>query len=72
MSPKMKRRNRHNRLKRIHTQRRENSMFYAHGDIPASAVMVATCTCGSTAFSRTLDPDFHTNFDFAHAYCDLD
>ena len=72
MSPKMKRRNRRNRLNRIRTHRRENSMFYAHGDIPASAVMVATCTCGSTAFSRTMDPDFHTNFEFAHAYCDLD
>lgn len=72
MSPKMKRRNRRNRLNRIRTNRRENSMFYAHGYIPASAVMVATCTCGSTAFSRTMDPDFHTNFDFAHAYCDLD
>lgn len=72
MSPKMKRRNRHNRLKRIRTHRRENSMFYAHGDIPASAVMVATCTCGSTAFSRTMDPDFYHDFELAHAYCDLD
>lgn len=72
MSPKMKRRNRHNRLKRARTHRLENSMFYTHGEIPASAVMVATCTCGSTAFSRTLDPDFYTEFDFVHAYCDLD
>lgn len=72
MSTKMKRRNRRNRLNRIRTHRRENSMFYAHGDIPASAVMVATCTCGSTAFSRTVDRDFHADFDFVHAYCDLD
>lgn len=72
MSPKMKRRNRHNRLKRINTQRHENNQFYTNGEIPTSAVMVATCTCGRTAFSRTLDPDFYTDFDYAHAYCELD
>lgn len=69
MSAKMKRRQRHARLKRIRTERRENALFFARGTFPASARCFAVCPCGARAFSR--DPhDTLDDFDAAHAYCD--
>jgi len=70
MSAKMKRRRRHDRLKRIRTERRENALYFGRGTIPASARSVAMCACGAVAFSRGDDHDFHGNFYEAHAWCD--
>lgn len=69
MSKKMKQRRRHDRRKRILTQRRENAMFFSRGTIPASASMYASCVCGAAAFSRGEDREFHADFDAAHSYC---
>lgn len=71
MSAKMRRRQRHNRLKRNATERRELAVFFARGTFPRSAVCCAVCSCGARAFSR--DPhDMLEDFDAAHAYCDED
>ena len=69
MSAKMKRRKRHDRRKRILTHRTEDRMFFSRGTIPASASRYASCVCGSAAFSRREDPDFHADFHDAHTYC---
>lgn len=66
----MRRRRRHDRRKRILTERRENALFFAHGTFPASARSCATCSCGARAFSRGDDHRFHDEFHAAHAYCD--
>lgn len=69
MSAKMKRRRRHDRRKRILTERREISLFFGRRVFPASARACATCPCGSMAFSR--DPhDNLSDFMEAHAYCE--
>lgn len=68
MSAKMKRRRRHDRLKRIRTERRENALFFANGTFPASAQSCAVCSCGARAFTR----DRHDNlddFDLTHSEC---
>lgn len=67
----MKRRRRHDRRKRILTERRENRLFFARGIFPASSVAVAMCPCGAAAFTRDPhDREFHAEFDARHAYCD--
>lgn len=71
MSAKMKRRRRHDRLKRILTERREDAAFYSRGTFPASAHVIAMCPCGARAFSRDEhDHQFLDEFYDAHAYCD--
>lgn len=65
----MRRRRRHDRLKRVRTIRREDATFFARGTIPASARSVAICTCGARAFSRVDDYRFHEDFDDSHRYC---
>lgn len=69
MSTKMRRRRRHDRRKRILTQRREDALFFAHGTFPASARSCAMCSCGARAFSRGDDHRFHEDFHDRHAYC---
>lgn len=68
----MKRRRRHDRLKRITTRRAEDRLFFAHGTFPRSAVWCAMCSCGARSFSRDprdrIDEDFHD----VHVYCDED
>jgi hypothetical protein len=71
MSAKMKRRRRHDRLKRILTHRREDMLFFAHGTFPASARSFSVCSCGSRAFSRDGRNDLQ-DWDEAHAYCDTE
>jgi hypothetical protein len=71
MSAKMKRRRRHDRLKRIMTHRRENALFFHRGLLPASARSWAQCPCGARAFSRGEDYHFIDEFHDAHAYCDM-
>jgi hypothetical protein len=69
MSAKMRRRHRHNRLKRIASERRELGMFWAHGRFPSWATSCAMCPCGARAFSG--DPnDTLDDFYNQHAYCD--
>lgn len=71
MSAKMKRRRRHDRLKRIRTEHRENMLFFTRGTFPSSAVAMAQCGCGSRAFSR--DPnDTLTDWQEVHAHCSID
>ena len=65
----MKRRRRHDRRKRIATERREDALFFARGTFPASARSFAMCSCGARAFSR-LGGDDLSDFDAAHDYCD--
>lgn len=65
----MKRRRRHDRRKRILTERREDALFFARGTFPASARSCAMCPCGARAFSRVGGGDLD-DFDQAHAYCD--
>lgn len=72
MSAKMKRRRRQARLKRALVARRhraEDQRFFKDGTIPASAKIVALCSCGARAFSRDRHDDLD-DFDEAHAYCD--
>jgi hypothetical protein len=69
MSAKMKRRRRHDRLKRVLTHRREDMLFFARGTFPASARSCAMCSCGARAFSRDGNGDLD-DFDEAHTYCD--
>lgn len=69
MSAKMRRRRRHDRRKRILTQRREDALFFAHGTFPASARSCAMCSCGARAFSRGDDHRFREDFHDRHAYC---
>ncbi|MDF2991885.1 MAG: hypothetical protein K0S37_2399 [Microbacterium sp.] len=67
----MKRRRRHDRLKRIRTERHELALFFERGTFPASAQCCAMCPCGARAFSR--DPlDLLEDFYEAHAYCEVD
>ncbi|MCC2031801.1 hypothetical protein [Microbacterium allomyrinae] len=70
MSAKMTRRRRHDRRKRILTQRREDALFFARGTFPASATSFTMCSCGARAFARGRDDSFLDDFDAAHAYCD--
>lgn len=69
MSAKMKRRRRHDRLKRVRTHRREDRLFFTRGTFPASARCCAVCSCGARAFSRVGGGDLD-DFYGAHAYCD--
>lgn len=69
MTAKMKRRIRHNRLKRVRTHRRENGLFFAHGTFPASARSCSICSCGARAFSRDGVDDLD-DFHHAHEYCE--
>lgn len=69
MSAKMKRRRRHDRRKRILTQRREDALFFGRGVFPASAVACAVCHCGARAFSRDAHDDL-ADFNDAHSYCE--
>lgn len=69
MSAKMKRRRRHDRRKRILTERREDALFFGRGTFPASARSCAVCPCGARAFSRDGHDDL-SDFMDAHAYCD--
>ena len=71
MSAKMRRRRRHDRRKRILTQRAEDRTFFATGRFPASATSFATCFCGARAFSRGGEPTFHEMFYEEHSYCDV-
>lgn len=66
----MRRRRRHDRRKRVLTERRENALFFAHGAFPASARSCAMCSCGARAFSRGDDDRFHEEFYDRHAYCE--
>lgn len=71
MSAKMKRRRRHDRLKRIATEqrnRREAALFFERGTIPAHARSFARCACGAEAFSFAAG-DYLDDFRDAHAYC---
>lgn len=76
VSAKMKRRRRHDRLKRVlgeRRERREDLAFYEHGTIPASATGFAQCSCGARTFTRGNDRAAHASLDEfydAHAYCD--
>jgi hypothetical protein len=67
----MKRRRRHDRLKRVRTERREDMLFFAHGRFPASARSCGMCSCGSRAFSRVGGGDLDDWYE-AHSYCDVD
>lgn len=64
----MKRRRRHDRRKRVLTERREDARFYGRGTFPASATSCAVCSCGARAFAR--DGADLDDFNNAHAYCD--
>lgn len=67
----MDRRRRQARHKQRETRRREDSLFYGHGQFPASATSMTICSCGARAFSRGPDDwEFMADFDAAHAYCD--
>ena len=68
MSAKMKRRRRHDRRKRILTERREDALFFSRGVFPASARSFSTCSCGALAFSRD-EGDALDDFYEAHSYC---
>ena len=72
MSAKMKRRRRQARHKRVLMERRhraEDRRFFEDGTFPASANIIAVCSCGARAFSR--NPHDHLDeFAEAHAYCD--
>lgn len=69
MTAKMKRRRRHDRLKRIRTERHELALFFAYGRFPRGAQRMAVCPCGARAF--TLDPDENLDdFYDQHAYCE--
>ena len=73
MSAKMKRRRRHDRLKRILLERRfrrEDAIFFETGRFPASIVSACVCSCGARAFSRTSRDQSVEEFYDAHAYCD--
>lgn len=69
MSAKMKRRQRHDRRKRVLTHRREDALFFSRGTFPASARSMAVCSCGARAFARD---GFLDDFADVHAYCDTD
>lgn len=70
MSAKMRRRRRHDRRKRILTQRAEDRTFFATGRFPASATSFATCFCGTRAFTRGDDSRFREEFHDQHSFCD--
>lgn len=73
MSAKMKRRRRHDRLKRVLLERRyhrEDVIFFETGRFPASIVSACVCSCGARAFSRTAHDRTTEEFYAAHAYCD--
>lgn len=72
MSVKMKRRRRHDRLKKIRTVRREDRLFLARGTFPASARSCAMCPCGARAFSRDDRDRFVEDFWDQHAYCEAE
>lgn len=65
----MRRRRRHDRLKRVRTMRHEDALFFGRGTFPASARSCAVCSCGARAFSRG-ENDGLDDFQDAHAYCD--
>lgn len=67
----MKRRRRHDRLKRIRTVRREDRLFFSLGTIPRSACVVFICSCGARGFSRDPHDRLDDVYD-AHAHCDID
>lgn len=74
MSPKMRRRIRHDRLKRVvieRRHRREDALFYATGRVPASARMASICCCGASAFSRDAHDDLD-DFNLCHEYCEVE
>lgn len=68
----MKRRRRHDRLKRVSVDRRqhaEDMLFFERGTIPASARSVCICPCGARAFSRVGGGDLDDFYE-SHSYCD--
>lgn len=65
----MRRRRRHDRLKRVRTHRREDALFFGRGTFPASGHGFAICSCGARAFTRDPHGDL-SDFDAAHAFCD--
>jgi hypothetical protein len=69
MTAKMARRRRHDRRKRVLTERREDALFYGRGTFPASGHGFAICSCGARAFTRDPHGDL-SDFDEMHAYCD--